>query len=170
MTKRAEEPAPRGSAERAVPGDVDEIFRIIEEFAGKSLMLKRPVAEIYDHLRDFFVYRVDGAAVGISALHIWGSELGEIRSLAVKDDYIGLGIGKSLVAACMDEAWTIGLKKVFALTYVTGFFEKQGFSVVDKTVLPQKIWGDCSCCEKFRDCDETAVIREKNLHLTEGAP
>ncbi len=170
MAKRAEEPVYSGSAKKAVPGDVDGIFSIIEEFADKSLMLKRPVAEIYDHLRDFFVYRVDGVAVGICALHIWGSQLGELRSLAVKDDYIGLGIGKSLVAACMDEAGTIGLKKVFALTYVTGFFEKLGFSVVDKTVLPQKIWGDCSSCEKFQDCDETAVMREENLHLAEGAP
>jgi amino-acid N-acetyltransferase len=160
MTKRAEESVSRGSVKKAVLGDVDEIFRIIEEFAGKGVMLKRPVAELYDHLRDFFVYRVDGVAAGICALHIWSSRLGELRSLAVKDDYIGLGIGKSLVAACLDEAGTIGLTKVFALTYVTGFFTKLGFSVVDKTVLPQKIWGDCSSCEKFPDCDETAVIRE----------
>ncbi len=160
MTKRAEDPVSRGSAKKAVLGDVDEIFRIIEEFAGKSVMLKRPVAELYDHLRDFLVYRVDGVAAGICALHIWGSQLGELRSLAVKGDYVGQGIGRSLVAACLDEAGTIGLKKVFALTYVTGFFAKLGFSVVDKTVLPQKIWGDCSGCEKFPDCDETAVIRE----------
>lgn len=160
MTKKAEEPVSRGSAKKAVLGDVDDIFRIIEEFAGKGVMLDRPVVELYDHLRDFFVYRVDGVAAGICALHIWGPQLGELRSLAVKDDYTGLGIGKSLVAACLDEAGTIGLKKVFALTYVTGFFAKLGFSVADKTVLPQKIWGDCRSCEKFPDCDETAVIRE----------
>ena len=153
--------APGASALKAKAADAEEILAIIDAFAGEGVMLKRPIAEIYDHLRDFYVYKVDGSIAGICALHIWGPELGELRSLAVRKGYESGGIGRALVKASMDEAGAIGLKRVFALTYVTGFFEKLGFDVVDKTVLPQKIWGDCNSCEKFPSCDETAVT--KNL-------
>jgi amino-acid N-acetyltransferase len=160
------DPGSGASVEKALPADVQEILAIVDLFAQEGVMLKRPIAEIYDHLRDFYVYKVDGGLsprrriAGICALHIWGPDLGELRSLAVRKDYVNMGIGKSLVTACMDEAGAIGLKKLFALTYVTGFFEKLGFGVVDKAVLPQKIWGDCNSCEKFPGCDETAVIKD----------
>ena len=154
------DPGSGASVEKALPADVQEILAIVDLFAQEGVMLKRPIAEIYDHLRDFYVYKMDGRIAGICALHIWGPDLGELRSLAVRKDYVNMGIGKSLVTACMGEARAIGLKKLFALTYVTGFFEKLGFGVVDKVVLPQKIWGDCNSCEKFPDCDEAAVIKD----------
>ena len=154
------EPGSGASVEKALPADAQEILAIVDAFAKEGRMLKRPITEIYDHLRDFFVYKVDGGIAGICALHIWGPDLGELRSLAVRKDYVNMGIGRGLVTACLDEAGAIGLKKVFALTYVAGFFEKMGFGVWDKVVLPQKIWGDCNSCEKFPSCDETAVIKD----------
>jgi amino-acid N-acetyltransferase len=33
-----------------------------------------------------------------------------------------------------------------------------GFSGIDKSALPQKIWGDCVRCPKFPECDEHALI------------
>jgi amino-acid N-acetyltransferase len=144
---------------KAVIEDVGAIFDLIEKFSHKGVMLYRPAEDIYDSLRDFFVYEEDGTITGVCSLHIWGPELGEIRSLAVKEDQIRKGIGTKLVAACMVEAGNLGLKDVFALTYMRGFFERQGFGVVDKLKLPQKIWGDCTKCGKFPSCDETAVIK-----------
>ena len=41
-----------------------------------------------------------------------------------------------------------------------GFFERLGFTKVDKSVLPHKIWTDCLKCVKFPDCDEIAVVKE----------
>ena len=158
--KLAVDPGSGVSAIKALSADAEEILTIIDAFAKEGVMLKRPIAEIYDHLRDFLVYKVDGEIAGICSLHIWGPDLGEIRSLAVRKEYTSSGVGRSLVTACMDEAGAIGLKRVFALTYVAGFFEKMGFGVVDKEVLPQKIWGDCRSCEKFPGCDETAVIKD----------
>ena len=140
--------------------DVHAIYELVERFSEKGGMLFRPVSDIYDHLRDFFVYEKDGAVAGISSLHIWGPDVAEIRSLAVKDAYKGLGIGRLLVAACLDEARSLGARKVFALTYMTGFFERLDFRVVDKMTLPHKIWGDCTRCSKFPSCDETAVVKE----------
>ncbi len=145
---------------KAFVRDVDAIYGIIDSFARAGVMLYRSNAEIYAAIRDFFVYEEDGAVAGVCSLHVWGPDIAEIRSLAVGSASSGRGIGRALVQACLDEARGLGVKKVFALTYKTGFFERLGFSPADKVKLPQKIWGDCVKCSKFPSCDESAVIIE----------
>ncbi|MFH1624506.1 MAG: GNAT family N-acetyltransferase, partial [Pseudomonadota bacterium] len=68
------------------------------------------------------------------------------------------GIGTKIVEVALSESRDLDVYKVFALTYQTGFFEKLGFKIVDKSVLPHKIWADCLKCIKFPDCDETAMM------------
>ncbi len=145
---------------KAVLGDAEAIHAIIEAFSKKGVMLNRPVSEILDGIRAFFVYEVNGAIAGICALQICSDDMGEIRSLAVREKFTRRGIGKELVEACLEEAAELGLKKVFALTYRTEFFKKLGFRPINKDVLPHKIWGDCIRCIKFPNCDENAVITE----------
>lgn len=145
---------------KATINDVQGIYGIIEQFSKRGVMLHRPASEITESLRDFFVFEEDGCIRGVSALYIWAADLGEIRSLAVKDEHARRGIGSRLVEACLNEARALGIKKVFALTYKTAFFDKLGFRAVEKALLPQKIWGDCIKCAKFPSCDETAVIIE----------
>ena len=147
---------------KAIVKDVDAIYEIVESFARSGVMLFRSNAEIYAAIRDFLVYEENGATAGVCSLHVWGPDIGEIRSLAVRSGSTGRGIGRALVQACLDEARALGVKKVFALTYKTGFFERLGFKPADKVKLPQKIWGDCVKCSKFPSCDESAVIIELN--------
>lgn len=145
---------------KAVIDDVKGIHALIEAFAKRGIMLHRPENEIYDSVRDFFVHENCGKITGTCALHVCSADMGEIRSLAVAREFTGKGIGSSLVNACLDEARSIGLKKVFALTYQPKFFQKLKFRIVNKEVLPHKIWGDCIKCIKFPNCDEIAVIIE----------
>ena len=86
--------------------------------------------------------------------------MAEIRSLAVKKNARDRGIGTSMIKKCISGARQLGVKKVFALTYAPEFFKKLGFTEVDKTALPHKIWGDCIRCPKFPDCNEYAFIKE----------
>ena len=79
--------------------------------------------------------------------------------MVVDESFAGRGIGKHLVEACLSEARTLGIGRVFALTYQQAFFEKLGFSVIEKSELPQTIWGDCIECAKFPECDEIALSR-----------
>ena len=69
----------------------------------------------------------------------------------------GRGYGRELVAASLNEAATIGLKRVFCLTYQEVFFERLGFVRVDRSRLPEKVWGECVRCNKFLNCDEVAM-------------
>ncbi|MEK6599790.1 MAG: N-acetyltransferase [Deltaproteobacteria bacterium] len=140
--------------------DVKDIYKLIETFANKGEMLHRPLTDIYDSLRDFYVYEETDVIIGACALHICWEDMGEIRSLAVSGEAGGKGIGTFLVNACLDEARALGIPKVFALTYKPGFFEKVGFKPIGKEVLPHKVWGECVRCFKFPNCDENAVMIE----------
>ena len=140
--------------------DVNEIQGLIKLYSTRGGILPRSLSELYDHLRDFFIFVRNRKIVGICSLHICWDDLAEIRSLAVQEESQGKGIGAKLVKACLEESRFLGVKRVFALTYQPDFFEKLGFEKVDKAVLPHKIWTDCLRCVKFPDCDEVAVLKE----------
>jgi amino-acid N-acetyltransferase len=142
--------------------DVKEIQRLINFFADRGEMLPCSLSELYDRVRDFFIYEEQGEIVGTCALHLSWEDLGEIRSLAVKESHGRRGIGTQLVKACLGEAKSLGVRRIFALTYKLDFFRKLGFQVTDKSRLPQKIWTDCIKCVKFPECDEVAVILESD--------
>jgi amino-acid N-acetyltransferase len=143
--------------------DVPAIHRLLMGYSRQGLLLPRPYNELYSHLRDFFVVDTVGqpSVVGCCALSITWQNLAEIRSLIVDTPYQGLGWGRRLVDTCLSEALTLGIYRVFTLTYKTSFFGKLGFVEVDKEVLPQKVWADCLNCPKFPDCcDEVAMLME----------
>ena len=145
---------------KANPKDVKEIQKLIKVHSDREEVLPRSLGDLYDHLRDFFVYVRIRKIVGICALHICWEDLAEIRSLVVHEEARKKGIGLRLVNACLEESRGFGVKRVFALTYQPEFFEKFGFETVDKAVLPHKIWTDCLKCVKFPDCDEIAMVKE----------
>lgn len=142
---------------KAVIPDARDIHRLLLGYARDGLLLSRSLAEIYESIRDFYVYEADGKVIGTAALNICWENLAELRSLAVHADFNGRGAGRDLVLACLDEARQLGISRVFALTYKQAFFEKLGFAVIEKSELPHKIWGDCMKCAKFPDCDEIAL-------------
>lgn len=145
---------------KATVRDVKTIQSLINKFAAKEKMLPRALNDIYENLRDFFVCDDSGETVAASALHIAWEDLAEIRSVVVSKAYQSQGIGKKLLAQCLKEAKSLGIKRVFALTYNLGFFAEMGFQEVDKNSLPHKIWGDCLKCPRFPDCNEIAVIKD----------
>ena len=139
--------------------DIKSIHSIVNSAAAKGEMLARSLGELYDNMRDYFVYEERGKVIGAGALHICWEDLAEIRSLCVTESSRGRGIGLMLVEACMEEARELNIAKVFLLTYQEEFFGKCGFTLVDKKKLPQKIWADCIRCTKFPECDEIAMMR-----------
>jgi amino-acid N-acetyltransferase len=143
---------------KAQISDVKEIQKLLITFASRGDMLSRSLSEIYESLRDFYVFEEGGVILGAAALHIVWDDLAEVRSVAVSEDAGRKGIGSLLVQACIAEARMIGLKRIFCLTYKPDFFGKHGFNLVDKSELPHKVWGDCIKCVKFPDCDENAMI------------
>jgi amino-acid N-acetyltransferase len=151
--------------EKARITDVRDIHRLVNHFAARGAMLARPLSEIYENLRDYFVVRSRNKVIGCVALHISWEDLAEVKALAVSQKSQKKGLGAALVSACLEDARTLGIPIVFCLTYRPEFFERQGFNRVDKMKLPRKVWTECFHCPKFPDCDEVALV----YTLKEGA-
>jgi amino-acid N-acetyltransferase len=143
---------------KAMLTDVRTIQSLVNQYADSGQMLPRTLNELYEHLRDFHIYEVEGAIIGVCALHVSWDGLAEIRSLVVRQDSVKHGIGTKLVRQCLAEAADLQIERVFVLTYQDVFFRKLGFADIDKKELPHKIWTDCLNCVKFPNCDESALI------------
>lgn len=151
--------------EKAKIIDVTQMHHLVNHFADKGEMLARSLSEMYENIRDYFVAREGKQVIACVGLHVCWSDLAEIKSLAVAEESQGQDIGTHLVEACLKEAKELGIATVFCLTYRPTFFERLGFSQVDKMELPQKIWAECYRCPKFPDCDEVALT----YHFEAGA-
>ena len=145
---------------KATLNDIPSIQETIKPYAVRGEMLPRTLNDLYEHIRDFSVYEKGNRVLGVAALAISWENIAEIRSLAILENSLSLGIGSALVKYCLEEARSLNVKKVFVLTYTSEFFKKIGFHPIDKEDLPQKIWKDCVNCSKFPACDEQALIME----------
>lgn len=138
--------------------DAPAISALVGFWADRGEMLHRPVNEVYEAIRDFKVVRRGETLVACGSLHIMGSDLAEIRSLAVAEDAQAKGLGAALVAACLEDARTMAIDRVFALTAKPGFFERLDFRLANVMEFPQKVWGECVRCPFFTNCKEVAVV------------
>lgn len=143
--------------------DVPRIRRIIDEAVkknaeGKTFILPRSPAELYESVRNFIVLEADGRIVGCCAVKPFWEDLGELRSLAILEDYRGRGYGKKLVEAAVEDAKSTGLAKLFTLAKIPEYFESLGFKKMDRDKLPKNIWVECTRCPEFGVCDEKALL------------
>jgi len=150
------------SCRKASTEDIDTLVRLIQEYAEKGIMLPRSREAIARMIETFVVAELDGTVVGCGSLFKLGTDLVEIRSLGITDGYKGQGIGSRLVDYLIEEAREMQVPKVMALTYEVAFFQKNGFTVVQKEIFPEKVWTDCIHCKKQNCCDEIAVLRMLN--------
>jgi amino-acid N-acetyltransferase len=150
---------------RATVDDVTGIASIMADYVVQGVLLPRPVGELYQCIREFHVAVRGREVVACAALRLLWDDLGEVRSLAVRPDHHGMGLGAALVEAVLEDARALGLPRVIALTREVGFFERCGFSVVSRDTLPRKVWTDCVRCPRRHACDEVAVV----LDLIPGA-
>ena len=144
--------------------DVKKIHTLISEQAKGGHLLARAIADLYSQIRDFSVAVDDdtGEIIGCGALRIVWEDLAEVRSVAVQSQRQSKGVGRKLIGTLIEESRELGIKKVFVLTYRVSLFSKMGFSLMDKGLLPHKIWADCVKCPKFPECDEVAMVMEPN--------
>jgi amino-acid N-acetyltransferase len=143
---------------RAVLSDVPAIQKLVNEFAARGEMLPRALSELYENIRDYYVAENDGEVAGCGALHVTWEDLAEIKSVAVRENCRGRGLGGELVMACVADARALGVPRLFVLTYIPDYFGRFGFQRVEKADLPQKVWSECIRCPKFPDCGEIGMI------------
>lgn len=149
------------SVRRARAGDVAAMFALLDHFAKRELLLPRSIQDVYRNVREFVV-AVDenDAVVGCGGLRVYSPVLGEIVALAVDESCHGMGVGRSIVNALIEDARGMDMCRVFAMTLQEGFFHRLEFETTHITAFPEKITYDCSRCAKAKRCIEIAVARD----------
>ena len=107
---------------RATLADVPAIAGVMADYVIDGTLLPRPVGELYQCVREFHVAEARGEIVACAALRVLWDDLGEVRSLAVLPNHHGRGLGQALVTAVLDDARTLALPRVIALTREQPFF------------------------------------------------
>ncbi|HKV28183.1 MAG TPA: GNAT family N-acetyltransferase [Candidatus Acidoferrales bacterium] len=145
-------------ARRARSTDAGAIHALISYYAAEGILLPRTEENVREHVRGFLVLEEKGEIAGCVALENYGTELAEIRSLAVSPKFRKRGLGARLVQYAILEARRQKTARVFAVTHAPEFFTRQGFGTSARHTLPEKIARDCSVCPKVRRCRLVAVI------------
>ncbi len=154
------------SIRKAEPGDIESMFDLMKYYSDRDIILKRTRDEIAEYLDNFFV-AVDGSELaGVVSYYDYGPHLKEIRSLCVRGRYSRKGTGSLLVRHMIGHLSRGNPPKIFVLTYSPGFFEKSGFTRIQKDTLPEKIWKDCNNCKNRDNCRETAMFYERSVGNT----
>lgn len=115
------------SVRRARATDVRDVARLVAGPAQDGVVLGKPAVALYEDVQEFWVAEVDGGVVGCGALHVLWEDLAEIRTLVVDPACRGLGVGSALVGRLLGTARDLGVRRVFCLTFQTGFFAAHGF-------------------------------------------
>ena len=148
----------RTRVRKALLPDAGAIHRLIADYAHDGILLPRTLAEICENVRDFTVIESQGEVVACGALHLYGPHLAEVRSIAVRRDQQGQGVGSRLIRGLLKEADEHKTEQVCLFTRKPEFFGKLGFVPVPHQSLPDKIYKDCQSCPMFTKCDEVAMI------------
>ena len=120
--------------------DVKQIRSIIDTFAAPGKMLEKETVTLFESVQEFVV-AVDGnQVIGCGALHVLWEDLAEVRTVAVKEEFHKKGIGHQIMEAIIDRAQSIGVERIFCLTFQTEFFGKHGFNVIEGTPVEPDVY------------------------------
>ena len=151
---------PHCTIQRPTSSDVPALKALIDHAVAQGMVLPRSLETLYASIGQYFICVDEQGLGGCCALSPDGANMAEVRSLVVRDDLRGHGIGVQLLDACIAEARQKRYSRVYALSRLPEFFQRHGFRTIERTALPQKIERDCLQCAAFAHCESTAVIRD----------
>ncbi len=124
MTEQAAVPF---SIRPATPDDFRPLCDLIDPFVAAQLLLPRTEDELHKLIQNGFVAETNGRIVGFAALEIYSKKMAELQCLAVNPEYQGRGIGKRLIASCIERARELKIFEVMAITATDDMFKACGF-------------------------------------------
>jgi amino-acid N-acetyltransferase len=126
---------------RARVRDVHRIKELVDRYVPAVLLAKQLVT-LYEDVQEFWVAEWDGSVVGCGALHVLWEDLAEIRTLAVHPDAVGQGVGHALVARLVEHGRTLGVRRLFVLTFEEHFFSRHGFRAIEGTPVTPEVYDE----------------------------
>lgn len=136
--------------------DIVGIRNLLQPMVEQRILLGKDLAVLYGAVQEFVVAEAHGELIGCGALHVFWEDLGEVRTLLVSDAWLHHGVGRAIVDRLEQNAVTLGLSRLFCLTFEVDFFTRRGFTtigeqVVDPDVYSQLLRSGDAGVEEFLD-------------------
>ena len=71
-----------------------------------------------------------------------------------------LWLGSKSVAYMKEKAKQLGIRRLFTFTLTEDFIKMLGITRPNQAELPPKVWGECSRCPKYFQCDEVGMAQD----------
>lgn len=120
--------------------DVRDIRRLIDEYSSDGHLLAKAPVTLFEDIQEFVVAEMDGEVVGCGALHVMWEDLAEVRTVAVAGRHLRRGVGSLVLTELVDRARRVGVRRVFCLTFMVGFFAEHGFVEVDEAPVDHDVY------------------------------
>jgi len=149
--------------------DIVAIQAMRAPLVDSKVLLKHQLVSLYERTQEFVVAEhEDGRILAAGALHVMWGDLAEVRSLVVDNSARGMGLGKAVVEALIERAFSIGISRVFCLTFEVEFFTRCGFEIisdvpVDEETFAQMVESSDDGIAEFLDL---ARVKENTLGNT----
>ena len=141
------------SVRQARPGDLPALRELLS-------LCGLPFDGVAGHIDAFLVAFDEGGLTGSVGLEPYGAD-GLLRSLAVRPDHRGRGLGARLTRRALQEARRLGLRRVFLLTETASeYFPRFEFRPVSRQQAPSAVQASV---EFASACPETAICMERRL-------
>ena len=149
--------------------DAEAIHALVTAHLAEGRLLPRQLDELRRHAGRFVVAEAGGAVRACTELAPLSGVVAEVRSLVVSAPYRQAGLAGRLLARLRDEAAARGFETLTAFTHDARFFVRQGFSIVPRLWVPEKIATDCHTCPLFLHCEQFAMVFPLTASARRGA-
>ncbi|AYD89256.1 amino-acid N-acetyltransferase [Actinomyces sp. 2119] len=141
----------------ARPADVRAIAELVQPYSDRRVLIAKDLISYFEDVQEFTVAEdvatasaqaADGSAspgsaiVGCGALHVMWDDIAEVRTLAVHADHLGKGVGSALLRELVERARTLGLQRLFCLTFEVEFFASHGFRRISGTPVGTDVFSE----------------------------
>ncbi len=129
------------SVRAARTSDVPHIQALVEPLVQRRILLGKDSVVFYEAIQEFRIAEdAAGTAIGCGALHVMWQDLGEVRTLAVTDDWLHRGVGHALMEQLEADARDLGLSRLFCLTFEVPFFTRHGFKPMTEEPIDPAVY------------------------------
>lgn len=107
--------------------DASQVHALIQPYVERDLLLERSVEEIAALAQNSFAAECEGVVIGFAAVEIYSTKLAEVQCLAVSRGFQHRGVGRQLVARCVDIAAENNVRELMAISSSDDFLMTCGF-------------------------------------------
>ena len=124
----------------AKTSDVKGIRQLIDLYAPQRRILSKETVTLYESVQEFVVAVEGDVVVGCGALHVLWEDVAEVRTVAVSEELRGKGVGHRILEKLIERAKTLGVRKIFCLTFETEFFGRHGFTEIQGAPVEPEVY------------------------------